>query len=219
MELDPKKKKIIENLYYRIQVSKEDDPERANAERLLNRLLNKYGIKLEDLNARIKREFILESKYKQLFLQLAISLFPIHLHKKDIYEFSVYNYRAHRAWHKYDKKLIEINLTSDEYKLITERFEAIKGLWDNTQNDFEKQLEKELAQRRRAFEVQFYQKANLMSPLAEDVDEEEDGKQSDIPIPEGSDYNLADAMRAAAFLDDYVFPQNMIKEEHKLLEN
>lgn len=40
---------ILRKLQYRIQVSREDDPERENAVRLRDRLLEKYGLHLEDI--------------------------------------------------------------------------------------------------------------------------------------------------------------------------
>lgn len=214
MELDPEKKRIIESLNYRIQVSSDDDPEKENAKRLLDRLLKKYGITLDAINARQKREFIIEAKYKQIAIQLAVCLFPLHLHKKDIYEFTMYNYRKPRAWHKYDQKLIEMNLTSDEYKLYEERLQATIKFYDSLKDKFNKDLEDEIERRKKAFDHAFFEKANL---LRSKIDEEDEDTNHFFQPDPG--FGLREAMKAAEFLDDYVFPDHMIKKEAKLLEN
>lgn len=47
MNMDAHALKVLRDLQYRIKVSDESDPERANAIRVRDRLLAKYGVSLE----------------------------------------------------------------------------------------------------------------------------------------------------------------------------
>lgn len=49
MNMDAHALKVLRDLQYRIKVSDESDPERANAIRVRDRLLAKYGVSLEDI--------------------------------------------------------------------------------------------------------------------------------------------------------------------------
>jgi hypothetical protein len=197
-------KKILSSLAYRIKVTDKNDPEYENAVRLYERLKAKYGFTDDDLMNRKNREF----KDKKIFKQLFIQIFVTRLHG-DLCGNDDFNFRSFCF---YDKKTereffdFELNLTDDEFKLVTEQFEAFKVLYERELKSFIKKQRKELKefkekqeQEMKAFRYAFHDKGNLLAKA--------DGRDDE---PE---FSFFDLVKAAKKLESVVFPQNMVKQE------
>ena len=201
-------KKILSSLAYRIKVTDKNDPEYENAVRLYERLKVKYGFTDEDLMNRKNREFKDKKLFKQLFIQIFVTRLNGRLDGKDDFNF--------RSFVFYDKKKdekffdFELYLTDDEFKLISDLFDAFKALYEREYKVFKKQQKKELddfkqkqEQEEKAFRYAFFQKGNLLS--------ESDGDEGE------PQFSFSDLVKAAKNLESVVFPQNMVKQEQRLV--
>ena len=121
-----------------------------------------------------------------------------------------------RSFSFYDKKQnkqffdFELYLTDDEFKIIAELFDAFKALYEREYKVFKKQQKKELddfkqkqEQEEKAFRYAFYQKGNLLA--------ESDGDESE------PQFSFSDLVKAAKNLESVIFPQNMVKQEQRLV--
>ena len=197
-------KKILKDLAYRIKVTPKDDPEYDNALRLYERLKEKYHVTDEELLDKKLREFTDNEKFKQILIQLFVVVLHGRLDGKDSFNFKTFSFRDKRKKSLFD---FEIYLNDDEYKLIKERFEALKALYKRELCKLEERQKKELKELEaahdrelKAFRYAFLDKANLLSPP--------DGEKTNNEPP----FTLSDIIKAAKGLDDVIFPQNMIHQ-------
>ena len=106
--------KILKDLNYRIETADKNDPERENAIRLRDKLLQRYGLKLEDIaDVRKRREF---GRYTKDERMLVYQYFVTRLHVKlgeAPYMAGAYSYGPETATSK--NRTFEINLTDEEY--------------------------------------------------------------------------------------------------------
>lgn len=199
-------KKILSSLAYRIKVTDKNDPEYENAVRLYERLKAKYGFTDDDLMNRKNREFEDKKIFEQLFIQIFVTRLHGNLKGNDDFNF--------RSFRFYDKKKereffdFELYLTDDEFKLVTEQFEAFKALYEREYKLFKKKQSKELnefkkkqEQEEKAFMYAFHAKGNLLP--------EADGKDDE------PQFSFSDLVKAAKNLESVVFPQNMVKQEQR----
>lgn len=193
-------KKILKDLAYRIKVTPKDDPEYNNALRLYERLKEKYHVTDEELLDKKLREFTDNLKFLQIFIQLFAVLLHGRIDGNDSFCIKWYSFKDKRKKNLFD---VELFLSDDEYKLINERFNALKALYkreldkleDRQKNEL-KELEASHEREIKAFRYAFLDKANLLSPA--------NGTRKESP------FSLSDLIKAAKGLDDVVFPQNMI---------
>lgn len=198
-------KKILQDLAYRLKVTSKDDPEYNNALRLYERLKEKYHVTDEELLDKKLREFTDNRKFIQIFIQLFVVVLHGRLDGKDSFNFKSFYFKDQRKNKSHFN--FEIYLDDDEYKLITERFEALKALYkrelrkqEERQKNELKELEAAHDRELKAFRYAFLDKANLLSPP--------DGEKTNNEPP----FTLSDIIKAAKGLDDVVFPQNMINQ-------
>lgn len=195
-------KKILKDLAYRLKITSKDDPEYDNALRLYERLKAKYHVTDEDLLDKKLREFTDNRKFLQIFIQLFVVQLHGRLDGNDLFRFKAYSFKDQRKKNLFN---IELFLSDDEYKLINERFNALKSLYkreldkleDRQKNEL-KELEAAHEREVKAFRYAFLDKANLLSPP--------DDTQKESP------FSLSDLIKAARGLDDVVFHQNMINQ-------
>ena len=197
-------KKILKDLAYRLKVTSKDDPEYDNALRLYERLKEKYHVTDEELLDKKLREFTDNNKFKQIFIQLFVVLLHGRLDGNDSFCLKSYYFRDKGKSSLFN---FELYLSDDEYKLINERFKALKALYkrelgkleDRQKNEL-KELEADHEREAKAFRYAFLEKANLLSPP--------DGEKTNNEPP----FTLSDIIKAAKGLDEVVFPQNMINQ-------
>lgn len=196
--------KILRDLAYRIQVSRKDDPERENAIRLRDRLLAKYGLKLEDIQD-VRKHRVLDKL--TLDEMLVVRQFFGHHLKIDPGDGEPYNFQCYVQPDKPSvyKRSIEIDLTDDEYSKFWPQVKALVALWRREAKALEQKLKEEAAARRRAFKWKFCEKADILM-------EAKEGEESRSP-----GYDLRDLMAAAAALDDVIFPHHYVGEEKKAI--
>ena len=197
-------KKILQNLAYRLKVTSKDDPEYNNALRLYERLKKKYHVTDEELLDKKLREFTDNIKFKQIFIQLFVVVLHVRLDGKDSFNFKSFYFEDKRKKSLFN---FEIYLNDDEYKLINERFNALKALYERELCKLEKRQKNDLKELEaahdrelKAFRYAFLDKANLLSPP--------DGEKTNNEPP----FTLSDIIKAAKGLDDVIFPQNMINQ-------
>lgn len=197
-------KKILQNLAYRLKVTSKDDPEYNNALRLYERLKEKYHVTDEELLDKKLREFTDNRKFIKIFIQLFVVVLHGRLDGKDSFNFKSFYFKDQRKKSLFN---FEIYLDDYEYKLITERFEALKALYkrelrkqEERQKNELKELEAAHDRELKAFRYAFLYKANLLSPP--------DGEKTNTEPA----FTLSDVIKAAQGLDDIIFPQNMIDQ-------
>jgi hypothetical protein len=196
--------KILRDLAYRIQVSRKDDPERENAIRLRDRLLAKYGLKLEDIQE-VRKTRVLDKL--TLDEMLVVRQFFGHHLKIDPGDGAPYNLNCYVIPSKTSvyKRLVEIDLTDDEYSKFWPQVKALVALWRREAKALEEKLKEEANARRAAFKWKFCEKADILM----------EAKEGEVPREPG--YGLRDLMAAAAALDDVIFPHHYVGEEQKRL--
>lgn len=197
-------KKILKDLAYRIKVTPKDDPEYNNAIRIYEKLKAKYHVTDEELLDKKLREFTDNKKFVQILIQLFVVVLHGRIDGKDSFNFKSFSFRDVRKKSLFN---FEIYLNDDEYKLIKERFEALKALYqrelcklEERQKNELKELEAAHDRELKAFRYAFLDKAKLLSPP--------DGEKTNNEPP----FTLSDIIKAAKGLDDVVFPQNMINQ-------
>lgn len=192
-------KKIIMDLNYRIESAGENDPERANAIRLRDRLLAKYGLRLEDLvEVRTRREF---NKLSQKESAMVGQYFRRKLNIK--YGDAPYNLTPYKYHHRAAKFncFIIIDLTDDEYRYHEKIVKGLVQIFRRKTRELEKKLKEEAQRRMDAMEYAIYEKAGILFPAGHSGD---DGSSS---------FGLKEAMMAARDLEDTVFPDFQIGQE------
>lgn len=196
--------KILRDLSYRIEVSSPDDPERENAIRLRDRLLAKYGLKLEDIQE-VRKHRVLDKLTLDDMLVVR-QFFGRHL-KIDPGDGAPYNFNCYVQPDKTSlyKHSIEIDLTDDEYSKFWPQAKALVALWRREAKALEKKLKEEADAHRRAFKWKFCEKADILM----------EAKEGEAPREPG--YGLRELMAAAAALDDVIFPHHYVGEEQKRL--
>lgn len=200
--------KILKDLNYRIETADKNDPERDNAIRLRDKLLQRYGLKLEDIaDVRKRREF---GQYTKDERMIVYQYFVKRLHTKlgeAPYMAGAYSYGKETATSK--NRTFEINLTDEEYARHAPIVKNLLEMYANCVKKLEAQLREEAKKRRAAMRYTFFEKADLL------LDESETTKPAKPAKPS---FGLADALRAARDLDGLVFPENHLGEERKLLQ-
>lgn len=200
--------KILKDLNYRIETADKNDPERENAIRLRDKLLQRYGLKLEDIaDVRKRREF---GQYTKDERMIVYQYFVKRLHAKlgeAPYMAGAYSYGKETATSK--NRTFEINLTDEEYAHHAQIVRSLLEMYANCVKKLEAQLREEAKKRRAATRYAFFEKADLL------LDESETTKPAKPTKPS---FGLADALRAARDLDGLVFPENHLGEERKLLQ-
>lgn len=197
-------KKILKDLAYRLKVTSKDDPEYDNALRLYERLKAKYQVTDEELLDKKLREFTFNNKFVNIFIQLFVVQLKGRLDGNDSFCIKKYSFNDKR---KKNLCNFELFLSDDENKLLNERFNALKALYERELRKLEdrqknelKELEAAHERQIKAFRYAFLDKANLLSPP--------DGEKTNTEPP----FTLSDIIKAAKGLDDVVFPQNMINQ-------
>ena len=191
-------KKIIIDLNYRIESVAEDDPERDNAIRLRDRLLAKYGLRLEDLvEVRSHRDF---DKLSQKESSMVGQYFRRKLNIK--WDEAPYNLNSYRYHHKATKFncFITIDLTDDEYRHHEKIVKNLVQIFRRKTRELEKKLKEEAQRRRDAMEYAIYERAGILFPAGSGGDN-------------GSSFGLREAMMAASDLEDTLFPDLHIEQE------
>ena len=201
--MDPRK--VLKDLNYRIETADPNDPERENAIRLRDRLLQRYGLKLEDVaDVRTRREFGKYVENEQMLVfqyfrkRLKIEKCGVPPYMMDAYEYKLKstNGRNHS---------IEIDLTDDEYARHAPIVKNLLEMFAGCMKKLEAQLKEDAKKRRAGTRYAFFEKADL---LADAKPGEEAKKRS---------FSLSDAMRAARDLDGMVFPESHLGQELKAL--
>lgn len=191
-------KKIIMDLNYRIESADENDPERENAIRLRDRLLAKYGLRLEDLvEIRSHRTF---EKLSQKESAMVGQYFRRKLNIK--YGEAPYNLTPYKYHHRATKFncFITIDLTDDEYRYHEKIVKNLVQIFRRKTRELEKKLREEAQRRRDAMEYAIYDKAGILFPAGHSGDS-------------GSSFGLREAIMAARDLEDTVFPDLHIEQE------
>lgn len=195
---------ILRKLQYRIQVSRKDDPERENAVRLRDRLLEKYGLHLEDIQE-ARKVYVLD-KLTQDAARVAQHV----IKKKLNIEAECgepYNYNQYVQAHKTNQynRSIEIALTEDEHAKLWPVLTSVINMYGRERAKLEARIKEEIKSRRAAFDYMFYKQADILWPSNGENSKKDPG------------FNLSDAIRAAKELDGLVFPELHIKEERRML--
>lgn len=171
---------------------------------MYERLKEKYHVTDEELLDKKLREFTDNRKFIQIFIQLFVVVLHGRLDGNDSFNFKAFSFKDQRKKSLFD---FEIYLNDDEYKLINERFKALKALYkrelcklEERQKNELKELEAAHDRELKAFRYAFLDKAKLLSPP--------DGEKTNNEPP----FTLSDIIKAAKGLDDVVFPQNMINQ-------
>lgn len=199
--MDSKVIKILRDLQYRIEVSDENDPERANAIRLRDRLLAKYNLTLEEVAGTSKnREF---GYYTRKELQIVVQYCYERLHlSKD--QFDIYSYTANnRRKHYY----VETAMDDAMYDCHSRILRELLSMYRSRKNDYEKKLKKQMKKQLEAWDYMFMQEADLLTK-ASDENKGKGKKPS---------FDWGDAMQAAKDLEGVVFPQNFVEQQQKAI--
>ena len=191
--------KTLRNLEYRIQVSRKDDPERENAIRVRDRLLAKYGLRLEDIReARktymLERLDVDEAKVGRHFLKKRLN---VEAGDGEPYNFNQYVQKSKTS--KYNRSL-QIDLTEDEHAKLWPVLRSLVKIYRRERKKLEKRIAEEIERRRAAFDYTFYDKAGILWPST--------GESTGEP-----GFDLSDAIRAANELDGLVFPDSHIENK------
>lgn len=153
---------LLEKLRYRISISP-DSPENENAKRVLARQMEKWGITEDDFKKLVPIiiEFNCKDYASKLLVQLAYVKFGINLVNKSF------------AFGRYGFKLIkcdEIKIPEEQLKELQEQFLFYEKQYIKRRKEFEKDLKKEIEERKKAFNYSFLHSAGLLAP-ATDVSE------------------------------------------------
>lgn len=147
--------KILKDLNYRIETADKNDPERENAIRLRDKLLQRYGLKLEDIaDVRKRREF---GKYTNDERMLVYQYFVKRLHTnigEAPYMACAYHYGKETATSK--NKTFEIDLTDEEYARHAPIVENLLKMFAGCMKRLEAQLREEAKRRRSATRYTFF---------------------------------------------------------------
>lgn len=153
---------LLEKLRYRISVSP-DSPENENAKRVLARQMEKWGITEDDFKKLVpiiiqfnRKDFALK-----LLVQLAYTKFGINLVNIPFY-FGRYGFKR--------IKCDEIKIPEEQLKELQEQFLFYEKQYIRKRKEFEKDLKKEIEEKRKAFNYSFLSSADLLAP-ATDVSE------------------------------------------------
>lgn len=198
--MDAQALKILRDLQYRIEVSDDSDPEKANAIRVRDRLLAKYGLSLEDIgDTPQKRKF---GFYNKDEVQIVLQYMRERLHLKDD-AFDVYAYRPKRGqcyW-------VEVWLNDAAYSCNLRIVEELMYMYRHRRTAYKKKLETQMKKQMEAWRYVFLQEADLLSKPTE-----EDLKKRKSPS-----WGLSDAIKAAKDLEDIIFPQHFVEQKQKEL--
>lgn len=198
--MDAQALKILRDLQYRIEVSDDNDPEKANAIRVRDRLLAKYGLSLEDIvDVAKKRKF---GFYNRDEVQIVIQYMRERLHLKND-AFDVYAYRPKRGqcyW-------VEAWLDDAAYSCNLRIVEELMYMYRHRRMAYKKKLEAQMKKQMEAWRYVFLQEADLLSQPTE-----EDLKKHKSPS-----WGLSDAIKAAKDLEDIIFPQHFVEQKQKEL--
>jgi hypothetical protein len=150
---------LLEKLRYRISVSP-DSPENENAKRVLARQMEKWGITEDDFKklVPILIEFNRKDFALKLLVQLAYVKFGINLTNKPFY------------WGKYGFKFIkcdEVKIPEEQLKEFKEQFLFYEKQYIKKRKEFEKDLKKEIEEKRKAFNYSFLYSAGLLAPATD----------------------------------------------------
>ena len=139
-------KSLINKLRYRISVQ-EDCPEKENAKRCYNKLLEKYGLKDSDFEDKeVEREFAYKDQFniqilKQiLFLKFRTKHADVFINK--------------------GKKILYIDMFEAEYKEMSELYNSLCDEYSKRIKEFKK----EQMMRLRAFRYAFLKQADILAP-------------------------------------------------------
>lgn len=199
--------KTLRDLEYRIQVTPENDPERAAAIRLRDRLLEKHGLTLADIEEH--RETY---EMDRLVFIDAIIVCQFYMHEYDFkltdrnepHRLSVYKNTATISKKNHR---VTIDLTADEHAHTWKRMTALLDLWQKQRKAFDKQMAQETERRRNAFKFEFCNKADILVKSSDD--------KTDHMAP---GFGLKEQMEAAAYWCDIVMPNNYVEAERKAIE-
>lgn len=194
-------KKILRDLQYRIETSDPSDPERENAVRLRDRLLSKFGMRLDEI-AVIRKRYRWD-KCTSSDIAIMMNYFEVTFPNSREAPYNRTVYTNKRGSTRY---AAEINLTDDEAEKVKPYLGNLLSMWRRQFKAYERQLRKELESKRNAFKYAFLDKADLLVKNTSN-DEEEDKK------PRKPKFSWADVLRAGSELEDLVFPQNHLKQE------
>jgi hypothetical protein len=194
-------KKVLKDLQYRIETSDPSDPERENAIRLRDRLLSKFGMRLDEIT--VTRKTYSWDKCTSSDIAIMMNYFEVTFPNS---RQAPYNRTVYTNKHGSTRYSVEINLTDDEAEKVKPYLDSLLLMWRRQSKAYERQLRKELESKRHAFKYAFLDKADLLVKSASD-DEEEDKK------PRKPKFSWSDVMRAGSELEDLVFPQNHLKQE------
>lgn len=201
--MDPRK--ILKDLNYRIEIAEENDPERENAIRLRDRLLQRFGLQLSDIcDVRTRRAF---GKYNFNETIIAFQYFRkrLGIAKSGTAPFMLESYIYGNAAKTNRNRTIEIDLTDEEYAQHKPIVENFVKMFAGCMKKLEADLKAEANRRREATRYAFCEKANLLNdPSPEDE-------------PKKPSWGLSDAMKAARDLDGLVFPESHLGQELKML--
>lgn len=198
--MDSKVIKILRDLQYRIEVSDESDPERANAIRLRDRLIARYGITLDEVTGTSKmREF---GYYTRKELQVVVQYFYERLHlTKD--QFDIYSYKGSRNKYYYVETVMDDAMYDCHSRILRE----LMIMYRSRKDAYEKKLKQQLKKQMEAWSYMFLQEADLLSKPSD----ENKGKTRK------PSFDWGDAMQAAKDLEGVVFPQNFVEQKQKAI--
>lgn len=200
MNMDAHALKVLRDLQYRIKVSDESDPERANAIRVRDRLLTKYGVSLEDI-ADVPKKYKF-GYYTKDEVGLIVQYMKERLHLKNE-EFDLYAYRPKRGqcyW-------VETWMDEASYSCNSRIIDELIYMYRHRRRAYERKLKAQLKKQMEAWRYVFLQEADLLSEPTE-----EDLKKKRKPS-----WDLSDALKAAMDLDNIIFPQNFVEQKQKEL--
>lgn len=193
--------KILRDLQYRISVSDPSDPERENAERLLARLLDKYGVSSDELAPKTTEHtfgYYTPGEAQMVFQYMYV--------KMGVREDGPYNFRSYKKRGVKRNSFFVIALTDDDFNRHAPIIEALLSLYREQEKKLKAQLKRERRSRISAWKYAFYKAGNMLNqPGPNDK-------------PKAPDWGLSDALAAARSLDGVVFPENYLNNEHKALE-
>lgn len=193
--------KILRDLQYRISVSDPNDPERKNVERLLARLLAKYGVSSDELAPKTAdRTFgcYTPSEAQMVFQYMYV--------KMGVREDGPYNFRAYTKRGVKRNKFFVIALTDDDFNRHAPIIDGLLSLYREQEKKLKAQLKRERRSRVSAWKYVFYKAGNMLNQPGPD------------DKPKAPDWGLSDALAAARSLDGIVFPENYLYNERKALE-
>lgn len=202
-------RKVLANLQYRIQSTREGDPERENAIRLRDRLLAKNGLILEDIiEVRKTREFERLSQ-KESFL--VVQYFRIVLKiDQAVAPWNLGSYKYCSRPTKFSS-FVRIDLTDDEYSRHRPIVDSLVQIFRRKTRELKKKLDQENKARMEALEYAIYEKANILFPA---------GWNGSEPVEGGTapSWGLHEAMKAARDLEDTIFPDMQLTQETLQIE-